>query len=329
MDERPIPWMSFAHPMDHGALEALRSYVESKAALRDRLRAVEASTLSDHREMNLAYNTRIGPSQFGRPHEIVATMSQRLGLETPEVYVDTQPDINAMAIGGPHGGSITFNTALLEAFDDDEVAVVAGHELGHIVAEHSFYRLVASRFDVVQNLLAAVPGGSLLGLVLQWLVGDWYGKAERTADRAALIATGDVSAVQRVILKLAGGSTVAGMGRRRRRRVLGAGARVPDILEERAADASFRDKIEMVVSDLLGGGAARTHPLPALRYLEITEWAEGEQFTLLRQGDFAAASEFAAAHSATPRPTTDTMSLARQVGRGMLGSARDWRKRQS
>jgi Zn-dependent protease with chaperone function len=282
--------------------------------------------------LNLADNTRVSAQQFPGLHRLTGEIAAALGLQTvPTLFVDTQPEINAMALGGARGGVIVVHTALLEAFDSEEVAVVLGHEMGHLVAQHSFYRQATEGIDVIQGVMQIVPGGAGLGLVLQWLLNDWFRKAELTADRAALVATGDLDAVQRTILKLAGGTRVAGIGTLNLDEFLRQAHEFRDLLRQRLEADSAWDRLEFIASSLMVQNAVRTHPWPALRYLEITEWAATDHYAALAAGDWEEAHRLADTGTATQGaqpPPSEFASQAKAVGKATADLVKErWRNR--
>ena len=208
------PPEAFLHPMDRRAQGAIRKWISTTPMVSSRLETLESRALEDHRFYAFADHTLVTETQFGGLLRLVDEAAEGLGMsQRPEVFVVTSPEINAYAIGNPAASHITFHTALLDAFDQEEVRAVAGHELGHVVAKHSFYRLASDSAGVLMALFSTIPGGSLAALTFEWLLNDWSRKAELSADRAALLATnGDLAAMQSVIIKLAGGTSRSAYG---------------------------------------------------------------------------------------------------------------------
>lgn len=92
------------------------------------------------------------------------------------VYVIDNPEWNAMAMGN---FSIYVFSGLLDAMDDDEVAIVLGHEIAHASHEHS--RKQAKRGMLIQ--LGTVVGGVAIGSELDG------GEAAAAGMLAGLTAT--------------------------------------------------------------------------------------------------------------------------------------------
>jgi Zn-dependent protease with chaperone function len=131
-----------------------------------------------------------------RVRNITARLSPPyLDPESLRVYVIDNPEWNAMA--APNGSIYVFR-GLLDAMDDDEVAIVLGHELVHVTHEHSrkslkrdlLFSLISTgaltAADEIGNQGAryAVKSAAVAG-VLAWSNG--YGRSnEDQADRVGL-----------------------------------------------------------------------------------------------------------------------------------------------
>lgn len=337
METGTYPAESFTHPMDHRAQRALRSWITSTPTVASRIEALEARALADHRLHAFADQTLVSERQFAGLFDLATQAAEGLRLpERPEVFLQTSPEISAFAIGNAEASHITFNTALLDAFGPAEVRAVAGHELGHVAARHSFYRIVANSTGVLFALFSTIPGGSLAALTLEWLLNDWSSKGELTADRAALIATnGDLAAIQSVIVTLAGGPRHNSYGTFDLDAFEAQARDVRQLLHERREDDSLRGRAEHIASDLIGQNRQRTHQWTALRYLEITEWAASEHYDALRRGDLDEALAIAQRDVASEAPDEDdppdveghedVVRQAKELGRVASERFRNWR----
>ena len=94
-----------------------------------------------------AESVKISPTQFPEVHRVVTTLSEAMGVHTPEAYVraDGRP-----ADAGAHGLR-RYLVLSDELFDDggqvrdaDALAFTVAHQLGHLVAGHTgFWRRIA------------------------------------------------------------------------------------------------------------------------------------------------------------------------------------------
>ncbi len=87
-------------------------------------------------EMKLLKNPQV-QERLDRIGNRVAAVSDRQDLKYNFSIVDDK-EFNAFAIPG---GSIYVNSGLIQAANDDELAAVLGHEVGHVAARHSVKRL--------------------------------------------------------------------------------------------------------------------------------------------------------------------------------------------
>jgi len=85
----------------------------------------------------------------------VAAVSDRQDLEYHFSIVDDQ-EFNAFAIPG---GNVYVNSGLIQAANDDELAAVVGHEIGHVAARHSVKRLQAVLgYQLIAGIALGVSG---------------------------------------------------------------------------------------------------------------------------------------------------------------------------
>jgi heat shock protein HtpX len=73
------------------------------------------------------------PQIYYRLAPIVQRLCQRMGIPEPKLWVIPERSPNAFATGrNPRHASVAVTAGLLEIMDDDELAGVIAHELGHI-----------------------------------------------------------------------------------------------------------------------------------------------------------------------------------------------------
>lgn len=167
--------------------ETVRATVAEHAAAKD---------LGARRDL-LATALRMTRSLSPRLDGLIEACRARLGIETAvEAYVYPESHFNAACVKPQEGRVfVLFSSALFEAFDDEELRFVIGHELGHHLFEH--HRLP------LKKLLES----STLGVTATQLFA-WSRYAEISADRAGMVCAGTLDAVTRSLLKLASGLKV-------------------------------------------------------------------------------------------------------------------------
>ncbi len=103
------------------------------------------------------------------------------------IKVIKDDSINAVSL--PGGYVYVFTGLLDKVKDDEELAGVIAHEVGHINAKHSMKRLQASYGALVLQLLSTQAGGNVAGgvsLALTTLFMEYSQEAEFEADRLAV-----------------------------------------------------------------------------------------------------------------------------------------------
>lgn len=245
----------FAHPLDLAARGRVDRLVTRRPRIRKFFEALERGTEDEQYLKNLADNTRLSPEQLRWVDEVAA----EAGMPTPRVLT----------------------AELVDGFDARQIRAVVAHELGHIRCQHTFYRTVAQGFGPVSALASTMPGGALLALALHWHILDWYRKSELSADRFASLVTGDLDLVQSVILRLAGGTAEQFRLQAQEYR---------DTVAMRKP-VSGTDRVEYYASGLMVETVVATHPWPALRFVELEEWAVSSQYQCLLKGDLEGAAQ--------------------------------------
>lgn len=141
-------------------------------------------------------------AEFGG--ELFATCKkavERLGFNQDrfEFYVDNSPNFNTFSIASVEEGkpfTIVFNRGLVERVGAEELAFVVGHEIGHLVYDHSY----------VQRAIEFVyPEYENLPPLLKKLHSVWSRLGEISADRVGLLACGDYESSVRALFKLSSG----------------------------------------------------------------------------------------------------------------------------
>ena len=73
------------------------------------------------------------PEIYARLAPIVGTLAQRMGIPMPKLWVTPDLSPNAFATGrNPTHASVAVTSGILQLMQDDELAAVLAHELGHV-----------------------------------------------------------------------------------------------------------------------------------------------------------------------------------------------------
>lgn len=130
-----------------------------------------------HREATKRFRlTDTGLARVDRLGQRLATASQRPKL-VYKFHVIESREINGFSIPGGH---VYVTTALLKIANDDELASVLAHEVGHLVARHSLKTLKKSReYDGIAKTLGSITGiagdtARDMGTALGRIVGEGF-----------------------------------------------------------------------------------------------------------------------------------------------------------
>jgi Zn-dependent protease with chaperone function len=258
---------AWEHPADRAALQTLRAIPGFDQVVRSIFGFFGERGI---RLMFQANAVRVGPRQFPKLHGLLTEVTTTMDWpEQPELYVTQTPMVNAGAVGMDHP-FITLNSGAVTLLNDDELRVLIGHELGHVMSGHALYRTVL--FILLMfgfNNLPFLAGIALLPIQLALL--EWSRKAELSSDRAGLLATQDPVASMRVFLKLAGGGTASETDL--------------DAFMEQAREYDTMggpmDKVYKILNTL-----TLTHPFNTLRAAELQKWISDGAYDTIVQGEY-------------------------------------------
>ena len=195
---RGLNHSEYEHPFDQKALEKLEAIpFLTKACKWVTENTVERIYTVQYTGSNLKVTRRNYPAI----HEYLEYASQILDIAyVPDLYIEWGYNINACTIGAEHP-IIVLNSGLIDLCDEDEIMFVIGHELGHIKSNHMLYHMMA---QIINYIIDAIPGGSLLAGGLQYALYYWSRMSEFTADRAGLLCCQNETAAIRAFMKMAG-----------------------------------------------------------------------------------------------------------------------------
>jgi Zn-dependent protease with chaperone function len=317
----PLPEISsraWEHPADRGALVALRKLKGFDTVLK------ALSGLINERAVRLELlgsAIRADERQFLTMHRQLADVASTLdAAEVPELFVRADPYPSAVTIGMDKP-LIVVNSALVDLLDDDEMAFVLGHELGHALSGHAVYQTLLRRILVLTGVVGSVPLGGLgLRLIVAALM-EWSRKAELSADRAGLLATQDPAVAFRVHMKLASGGHLDDLD-------------TTSFFDQGREYDEAGDLRDSVLKMLLV--ETRTHPFAVVRAAELRRWVDSGDYTAILGGSYPrrsedadapmsdAAKEAARSYSEAFAQTQNTLGRLVHDAAGLLGSVKGW-----
>ena len=160
-------------------------------------RLAEKGPMGVRRQL-LANSVRLSRNMSPSVHKMADHCIETLGVDIPlEIYAYASPQFNAACFKPEEGRLfVMFSSSLLEAFDENELMFVVGHEFGHHVYQHH---------DLPVGYILNGQQRPPASLALQLFA--WSRYAEISADRAGAFCANDLDAVARALFKLASGLT--------------------------------------------------------------------------------------------------------------------------
>jgi Zn-dependent protease with chaperone function len=259
---------AYEHPADRSALVALRKLTGFDTLLK------LLNGLFNERAMRLEFlasGVKVSERQFPQIYEMLRDGAYVLDMDkVPELFVSQTPLVNAMALG-TNNPFIVLNSGMVDLLDAEELRVIIGHELGHILSGHSVYRTMLYNLIALAARIAWMPIGyiGLKGII--WGLEEWFRKSELSCDRAGLLAGQDVEAARRVLMKTAGGSRLAEMN--------------ADAFHDQAREYDAAPDLRDSVLKLLQLQGNR-HPFAVVRFAELDHWVASGEYDRILAGDY-------------------------------------------
>lgn len=260
---------AFEHPADRAALHALRKVPGFDLVLRKLIGLIGERSV---RYLHLANAVRVSERQFTRVDSLYRDCLEVLDVEQrPELYVVQTPMVNAGALG-VDTPFIALNSGTIELFDDDELRFVLGHELGHVLCDHSLYKTMLALLVRASVAYGVMPVAGMVLFGVGAALREWDRKSELTADRAGLLAVQRPEAAYRVHMKMAGGGRVSEMS-------------VEEFVSQAQDYDQGGDMLDGVIK--LMNLLQRSHPFSVLRLRALRAWVEEGGYQAVLDGAYA------------------------------------------
>ena len=256
---------AYEHPADRSALVALRKLTGFDTILKNLAGLFNDRAL---RLMFLASSVRCSPEQFPDLYQAMLDGCYILDLPTvPELYVSQNPVVNAMALG--HEQAVHRPQQRHRGPDGPGGDPVRHRPRARATCCRAtrVYRTMLYYLVNLAQRLALVPFAWIGLKAVIWGLEEWYRKSELSCDRAGLLATQDVEAARRALMKLAGGRHLAELSHDEFHKQAHEYDAVPDVRE------SLLKLLQL---------QGTTHPFAVVRFAELDRWAdEGEYRDIL------------------------------------------------
>lgn len=193
LDGHNIP--NYAYAMDY----ELRKKLDAIPGLYKIGRKICATAAARTTQRMMMDAVKVGPTQFPDVYEMVQKCAKILGIGIPNVFIYSDPQLNAMTMAVDDiEPIIIIYSGLYERLTPGELLCTIGHECGHIHNLHGVY-------DMLGTLLVntALTGSSFISAELSQLLfagadyalKAWSRAAEVTCDRAGMICADNLEDV--------------------------------------------------------------------------------------------------------------------------------------
>jgi len=147
------------------------------------------------------YSLPINRTFGGKVYQTCRRISDQLGYKENQIefYVSNDGEFNSSSIyssidGKPH--IVIINRGLIERVTPQELEFIIGHEIGHLIYQHSYVtRVIQHVYPTYENLPP----------ILQKLYDVWSKLCEISADRVGLLSCNDLEVAVRGLFKLSSG----------------------------------------------------------------------------------------------------------------------------
>ena len=251
--------LEYIHPEDTAALKKMESLPGFHALVR------KFFSLGFEKMMygtNLASSIRLGDRQLPDIYRHLPPLCERLGIDTPELYLRVNARPCAWTLGDKRI-YITVTSGLAESAGDDELDAVLARECGHIACGHVLYHSVA-RFVLSDRNAARLVNP--LTVPIHYAILYWLRKSELSADRAACLLTGP-DTVRRVLT--GGPKSILGKVDMR------LWAKQADEYDEISKEGIWNKALQ------ISAAALQDHPYSAIRVRELLEWSQSDEYLRL------------------------------------------------
>lgn len=205
-------------------------------------------------------------------YSLVSDLAQRAALPMPKVYVIDSPHPNAFATGrDPEHAAVAATTGLLSMLNQDEIAGVMAHELGH----------VKHRDTLIMTMVATIAGAisMLANFGLFFRSGDNQGNHNMAASLLAVIVAPFAAMIVQMAISRTreygadrAGAEISGNPRALASalaKIAGQAARIPNAVSERNPAAAQLYIVPTRISEIFS-----THPATESRIAALEDMAK-------------------------------------------------------
>lgn len=148
-----------------------------------------------HHKALLSQAFQVSPQSAPGLSQIIEKCVARLRPGKIDVFVAPSNKLNAYTFGIGEVKSVVLYSPLLQVMDADELSFIVGHELGHVALGHSW-------LNTLLGGMAGIPLPIEAAVILNFAFRGWNRACEYSADRAGLLACGNINKAISALVKL-------------------------------------------------------------------------------------------------------------------------------
>ena len=217
---------------------------------------ISALMIRSHHRALMQTAKRVSPLQTPKMAALVEDCAQKLQPGMVETYLVRKDQMNAYTFGISEPKALVVYTPLVSVMSPGELKFIIGHEMGHVALGHTW-------LNTIVGGLAGIPAPFGAAVVLFAAFRWWNRMCEFSADRAGLLACGNLNLAVSALVRLVAPEV-------RSQQEFEHALAVLD-----AQDDQVRNRLMEVF---------RSHPMLIRRIEKLQEYARTEEYRWLQAG---------------------------------------------
>ena len=157
--------------------------------------AISAFTIRAHHRALMHSALPVNEVQTPELDRLVRACSQKLQPGSIDVYLVKKNQLNAYTFGISEPKALVIYTPMVQVMTPGELSFVVGHEMGHVALGHTW-------LNTILGGMAGIPAPFGAAVLLYASFRWWNRMCEYSADRAGLLACGDLNLAISALVKL-------------------------------------------------------------------------------------------------------------------------------
>jgi len=218
--------------------------------------ALSAFTIRAHHRALMHSALPVNAVQTPDLDRLVKTCSQKLQPGAIDVYLVKKNQLNAYTFGISDPKALVVYTPMVQVMSPGELSFVIGHEMGHVALGHTW-------LNTILGGMAGIPAPFGAAVLLYASFRWWNRMCEYSADRAGLLACGDLNLAVAALVKLV----------------------APNVRSQQDFDRALAmiDAQDDDVSNVLAE-AFQSHPMLIRRINKLRDYARTEEYRRMQAG---------------------------------------------